>query len=178
MRMLRALFVFSLLAAGAEASSVVQMDVAALTRAASDVVRVRVSSTECAWTDQHRRLVTLVQVEVLERFKGQATGTLRVVQPGGELDGIGQRVFGVAKLAVGEEVVLFLEQKGPWRGIVGLAQGAYRVERAPGASVARAVPADLHGLTLVPPRGGTLELRHPVSLEALRDEVRREVEHE
>jgi hypothetical protein len=174
--MLRAVLVFLLLAAGAQASSAVQMDVTALSRAASDVVRVRVSSTRCAWTDEHRRLVTLVEVEVLERWKGAAEGVLRVLQPGGELDGIGQSVAGVAPLAAGEEVVLFLERRGPWHSAVGLAQGVYRVERVPGA--ARAVPADVHGLALVAPPGRALEPRRPVSLAALKDEVRREVEHE
>jgi hypothetical protein len=172
----RAVLVFSLLAGGAQASSAMQMDVTALTRAASDVVRVRVSSTRCAWMDEHRRLVTFVEVEVLERWKGSAQGALRVVQPGGELDGIGQRVPGVAPLAVGEEVVLFLERRGPWHSAVGLAQGVYRVEHVPGA--ARAVPADVNGLALVAPQGRAAEPRRPVSLSALKDEVRREVEHE
>ena len=172
----RAVVVFSLLAAGAQASSAVQMDVTALSRAATEVVRVRVSSTRCAWMDEHRRLVTLVEVEVLERWKGSAQGVLRVLQPGGELDGIGQRVAGVAPLAVGEEVVLFLERRGPWHSAVGLAQGVYRVDR--GAGAALAVPADAHGLTLVAPPGRALEPRRPVSLSALQDEVRREVEHQ
>jgi hypothetical protein len=174
--MLRAVLLFSLLAPMAQASSALQMDVTALTRAASDVVRVRVFSARCVWMDEHRRLVTLVEVEVLERWKGSADAVLRVVQPGGELDGIGQRVAGVAPLAVGEEVVLFLERRGPWHSAVGLAQGVYRVERAPG--VARAVPAEVHRLTLVAPAGRAVEPRRPVSLSALKDEVRREVELE
>jgi hypothetical protein len=172
--MVRLLPLVLLLTAGARASTVVRMDVSALTRAASDVVRVRVSSTRSAWMDEHRRLVTLVEVEVLERWKGSAQGTLRVVQPGGELDGVGQRVAGVASLAVGEEVVLFLERQPPWHQVVGLAQGVYRVERAQGA--ARAVPADTGGLTLVAPPGRAVGPRHEVSLGALKNDVQRAVE--
>ncbi|MGZ6163676.1 MAG: hypothetical protein ACXWLS_10130, partial [Myxococcaceae bacterium] len=46
-----------------------------------------------------------LEVEVLETWKGSAAGRLTVVQPGGEVDGIGQRVTGVAQLAQGEELV-------------------------------------------------------------------------
>ena len=172
--MLRCLPAFLLLAAGAQASTAVQLDVPALTRAASDVVRVRVSSSRSAWVDEHRHLVTFVKVQVLERWKGSAPEVLQVVQPGGELDGVGQAVAGVAALVPGEEVVLFLEQRGGWRSAVGLAQGVYRVERGQGE--ARAVPAEARGLTLVAPRGQAVMARRPMSLHALQDEVRREGE--
>jgi hypothetical protein len=172
--MLRCLPVLLLLAAGALASTAVQMDVPGLTRAASDVVRVRVSSSRSAWTEGHRHLITLVEVEVLERWKGSGPWRLQVVQPGGELDGVGQRVAGVPALAAGEEAVLFLERHGPGHSVVGLAQGVYRVERTSGE--VRAVPAELHGLGLVAPQGKAVGPRRPVSLDALKDEVRREVE--
>ena len=173
-RTLRLPLLVSLLATSTLASSAFQMDVTALTRAAADVVRVRVTSSRSAWTDEHRRLVTLVEVEVLERWKGTAATTLTVVQPGGVLDGVGQRVAGVARLVAGEEVVLFLEREGQAHRTVGLSQGVYRVVRASGSGPARAVPAELQGLALVPPPGRVPEPRLSVALEALRDAVRRE----
>jgi len=162
-----------LLGSIATASTAVQMDVPALTRAATDVVRVRVGSSRVAWTDDHRRLVTFVEVSVLETWKGAAADRLTLAQPGGERDGIGQHVSGVAPLTPGEEVVLFLEAQGPLHRVVGLAQGVYRVERGDPASAARAVPAGLEGLELVPPKGAVPAPRQPVDLEVLRDEVRR-----
>jgi hypothetical protein len=93
--------------------------------------------------------VTQVVVEIREAWKGTATGRITVVQPGGERDGIGQRVSGVAPLAVGERVVLFLERTGAQHRVVGLAQGVYRVLPSADTGEARAVPASLEGLELV-----------------------------
>jgi hypothetical protein len=166
------------LAAPARASTAVQMDVPALTRAASDVVRARAVSTRCAWTEDHRRLVTFVEMEVLEAWKGPAPARLTVLQPGGEREGVGQRVEGVTPLVVGEEVVLFLEHQGPIHRVVGLSQGVYRVVRTAEASAARAVPADVRGLALVSAPGRAGEPRAPVLLEGLRESVRQEVERE
>jgi hypothetical protein len=166
------------LAAPVLASSAVLMDVPALTRAASDVVRARALSTRCAWTEDHRRLVTFVEVEVLEAWKGRAPARLTVLQPGGEREGIGQRVAGVAPLEVGEEVVLFLERQGPLHRVVGLSQGVYRVVRGAEGQAARAVPADVRGLALVSAPGRAVEPRAPVLLEGLRQSVRQEVRRE
>jgi len=113
--------------------------------------------------------VTRVDLEVLESWKGGATGRLTVVQPGGELDGIGQRVAGVATLGRGEEVVLFLERSGPHHRVVGLAQGVYRVSTASG--IRQAVPASLDGLALVPPAGPPPAARTALSLAQLRETV-------
>jgi hypothetical protein len=176
MRMLRTAFLCTLLASVAQASSAVQLDVHALARAASQVVRARVVSRRCAWADGHRRLVTFLDLELLDSWKGSARGPLTVVQPGGELDGVGQRVAGVAELAPGEEVVLFLERQGQFHRTVGLGQGVYRVERGGGA--AQAMPAATPGLSLVAPNGSSLQPRQPMSLETLEGEVRREVRRE
>jgi hypothetical protein len=155
--------------APALASTAVQMDVPALTAHATDVVRGRVLSSAAAWTGDHRRIVTRVEVEVLETWKGSASGRLTVVQPGGEVDGIGQRVLGVAALGKGEEVVLFLERAGPHHRVVGLAQGVYRVPAAGGAQ--QAVPASLEGLDLVAPAGPPPAPRRPLPLPQLREAV-------
>ncbi len=157
-------------AAPALASTAVQLDVPALTASATDVVRGRVVSSAAAWTGDHRRIVTRVEVEVLETWKGAAAGRLTVVQPGGEVDGIGQRVAGVAQLGTGDEVVLFLERTGPHHRVVGLAQGVYRVETDAGAR--QAVPARLEGLDLVAPPGPPPAARRTLPLVQLREAVR------
>src|SRR5262249_19080148 len=121
-RPMRALVVTMLLATAipALASTAIQMDVPALTAHATEVVHGRIVSSVPGWTGDHRRIVTRVEVEVLETWKGTVAGKLTVVQPGGEVDGIGQRVSGVAELGPGEEVVLFLERTGPNHRVVGL----------------------------------------------------------
>jgi len=166
-----------LFAGQALASSALQMDVPALTHAASDVVQARVTSSRTEWTEDHRRLMTFIELDVLQTWKGSPRGRLTVVQPGGERDGLAQRVAGVAVLDVGNEVALFLERQGPLWRVVGLSQGVYRVERqADGA--ARAVPVAVDGLQLVVPPGSSPHPRAAVPLDELQGQVRREVQRE
>jgi len=168
----RPFFLLTLLAAGAAlASTAVRLDTPALTAAATDVVDGNVVSTSSTWTGDHRRLVTHVVVEVRDTWKGTAAGRITVVQPGGERDGIGQRVSGVAPLASGERVVLFLERTGPYHRVVGLAQGVYRIVPVEGSTELRAVPASVEGLELVSPPGREPAARMPVPLSELRTSV-------
>ena len=182
---MRTLLLLTLLEAStALASTAVRLDAPALTAAATDVVDGKVVSTSSVWTGDHRRIVTHVVVEVRDTWKGTATGRITVVQPGGERDGIGrrhrlgarfedrQRVSGVAPLASGERVVLFLERTGPYHRVVGLAQGVYRVLPVEGSSELRAVPASTDGLELVSPPGHEPAVRTAVPLSELRTSVR------
>ncbi len=164
------------LAGPAFASSALQMDVPALTHAASDVVQGRVTGTRTEWTDDHSRLVTFIEVDVQKTWKGRAAGRLTVVQPGGQRDGLAQRVAGVALLDVGDELALFLERQGPLWRVVGLSQGVYRIDRPADGSAASAVPAAVEGLRLVVPPGSSPRPRTAVPLEELQQQVRREVQ--
>lgn len=171
-RGVRTLPLLSLLLAGPVLASVaLRMDVPALAAAATDVVDGRVVSSSSDWTGDHRRILTRLVVEVRESWKGTATGRITVVQPGGERDGIGQSVSGVAPLSVGERVVLFLERTGAEHRVVGLAQGVYRVVPSAGTGELRAVPAALEGLELVSPAGRAPGLRAPLSVSELRSSV-------
>jgi len=168
----RTFFFLTLLATcAALASTAVRLDTASLAAASTDVVDGNVVSTSSVWTGDHRRIVTQVVVEIRDTWKGSAAGRVTVVQPGGERDGIGQRVSGVAPLSSGERVVLFLERSGPYHRVVGLAQGVYRVVPVEGSSELRAVPASLEGLELVSPSGHQAAARTPMSLSALRASV-------
>jgi hypothetical protein len=165
-----------LLAAPAFASVALRMDVPALTAAATDVVDGTVVSSAAVWTADHRRIVTHVVVEVGEAWKGSARGRITVVQPGGEVDGLGQRVSGVAELPTGARVVLFLEKAGAMHRVVGLAQGVYRVVPGDGTAEARAVPASVDGLELVAPSGRDPAALVPLPVSALRASVQAAVE--
>lgn len=153
------------------ASTAVQMDVAALTTASTDVVDARVVSATPEWTGDHRRIVTRVVIDVGEAWKGAASGQLVVVQPGGERDGLAQSVAGVAWLSPGERVVLFLERSGPVHRVVGIAQGVYRVPPAARGAELRAVPAAIDDLGLVTPPGRQPAARVPLTLTALKASV-------
>lgn len=120
----------------APASTALDLDVEGLTVRAERVVRARVVSSESRWTAGGRRIVTETRLHILEVLAGEAPSTtLRVVQPGGTVDGRVQEVIGAARFTPGEEVVVFLRPSGgrPTSRVVGMALGKYRVLRSEGA---------------------------------------------
>ncbi len=127
----RLLFLSTLVAAGALATTLVAMDVPALTRASDLVVRGTVVRVESRWTLDHQRIVTDNEILVSETLKGNQTGkTVVAMQPGGVVGDVGQLVHGTAKFALGDEVIVFLERRGERAFVVGLAQGRFVVDRS------------------------------------------------
>jgi hypothetical protein len=164
-----------LFASLASATTLVHLDVGALTRASTRVARARVDAISSRWAEPGR-IVTEVQLTRLETWSGSDLPSLRVLLPGGEVDGIAQRLEGVPTFRPGEDLVLFLAARGPAQTsqahqLVGLSEGVWRVERTEaGELLARPEPLD--GIRLVEPRGSrSTEARVPLSLAALRSRV-------
>jgi hypothetical protein len=131
MRLKRLLLPAALLvAAVASATTIIAYDVPALTRASSVVVRGTVKSVAPRWTKDRARIMTDVVIEVSEPWKGTPARELTVMQPGGVMGEIGQRVHGTAKFSPGEEVVVFLEARGDRYLLTGMVQGKFKVERS------------------------------------------------
>lgn len=127
----RLLFLPVLVAFSALATTLVAMDVPALTRASDLVVRGTVVRVESRWTNDHQRIVTDNEILVSETLKGNQVGkTVVAMQPGGVVGEVGQLVHGVAKFTLGDEVVVFLEKRGDRAFVVGLAQGRFVVDRS------------------------------------------------
>jgi hypothetical protein len=120
-----------------------ETSVEALARDSGAVVRARVMRQTSRWTGDRRRILTDLEVEVLERWRGTSPGRLVVTVPGGRLDGVGQLVDGAPAFGDGDDVVLFLVQRGrEWR-LVGLGLGAFQVageQAAPGTTRFRFLP--------------------------------------
>lgn len=112
-------------------TTLIAMDVPALTRASDLVVRGTVVRVEPRWTEDKRRIITDSEILVSEVLKGNLTGkTVVVMQPGGVIGDVGQMVHGTAKFSLGDEVVVFLEKRGERAFVVGLAQGRFLVDRS------------------------------------------------
>ena len=130
-----------------------------LARGSDAVVRGRVLDTAARWSADGRRIVTEVEVEVAAVWRGSAPGRVRLTVPGGERDGIAQRLEGAPAFSPGEEVVLFLARRGPsWR-VRGLALGKYRLE-------GRTARPDLRGVAFAAghvPEGERLAGEMPVA---------------
>jgi hypothetical protein len=115
----------------AQATTMVGLDVDSLTSTSDLVARATVRQVSARWSADHARIFTEVQLEVTEVWKGVASSrTLVATQPGGEVGEVGQRVEGIARFEPGEEVVVFLEARGPRFTVTGYQQGKFRLERA------------------------------------------------
>lgn len=118
------------LASVAAATTLLAQDVASLTRASSAVVRGTVTASKARWSGDGARIFTETTLQVAERWKGEAPASLVIEQPGGEVGEVGQLVHGVARFRPGEDVVVFLEARGPRYLVTGMLQGKFVVERS------------------------------------------------
>lgn len=145
---------------------------AALTLEAHDVVRGVVVDQTSFYDPSRDRIYTDTVIDVAEALGGaRRAGELVVVrQMGGLVDGLQHRVVGTAPLALGDEVVVFTRTDGAVHYLVGMAQGAYGVQR-PAVGPAT-VTRGLAGLTLTPP-AAIARPRAPdrLTLQELRDAV-------
>ena len=160
---------------GAMATSMVYQDLSALTQSSDAVVHGTVKKTESRWSGDQKRIVTEVSIDVSEFIKGRGAKTVVVLQPGGEVGGIGQKISGLASFAEGEEVVLFLERQGAQKyRVAGMAQGKYRVERSSDKTAAFAVPEATGDAMVIDPqtREPVQVDRQAVDLAALKAKVR------
>jgi hypothetical protein len=119
-------------------TTLVHMDVLALTHTAHVVARARCLGNSTRWQDGH--LWTLTRFAVVEAWKSPANSTAPqtvVVRLVGGRDRRGTvSVDGVPRFRVGEEVVLFLEPSATPSGrneltITSWAQGTFRIRRDP-----------------------------------------------
>jgi hypothetical protein len=126
------------------------------------------------------RLYTDAEIFVRECMKGTCGATLIVRQLGGELDGEGMAVSGVARLEAGGEVVVMLRARrdGAYSP-VGMAQGVLGVERDR-RGVVQALLRDTRGLIFVDGERerGRLERLHPDELRRALSAARRDAREE
>jgi hypothetical protein len=94
-------------------------------------------------------IVTLTEIAISEVLKGpRVESAITVIQPGGVVGRVGQRVHGAATFALGDEVLVFLEPAGRQFGVVGMAQGRFVVDRTGPTPLVRGGEA---GLSLIDP---------------------------
>jgi hypothetical protein len=123
-----------------------------LAQSADTIVQGTVRRMESRWSGDGRRIVTDVEIQVVEAFKGQAGGSVLITQPGGRVGDIAQKVNGLASFTPGEEVVLFLVRAGPQAfRVAGMAQGKYKVQRSADGTQVLAVPEPTGDTLLVDP---------------------------
>jgi hypothetical protein len=167
--------VFLLLGLPARATTVLQADLPELAQAADAVVHGTVRRMESRWSGDGRRIVTDVEIQVTESLKGQPGATVLVTQPGGHVGDVGQVVHGLATFKQGEEVVLFLERRGPRAfRVAGMTQGKYQVQRSADGTQVLAVPESSGETLLLDPdtRQPTASTHRTLSLPELKAAIR------
>ncbi len=127
----RSLLLLALLGVGvAQATTLLSLDVAGLTKSSTVIVRATVRSVASRWTKDGGRIMTDAVMDVSETWKGPPSTELVVMQPGGIVGDVGQIVHGTVKFAPGDEVVVFLEPRGDRFLLTGMVQGRFKVERS------------------------------------------------
>jgi hypothetical protein len=127
------LAIVSVAAAPARASLITALDTPAMVERADTIAVVDVASVRAAWDIRHERIVTTIELTVVESWKGAAAPAARVVvaQPGGTVDDITMTVFGMPRFSPGERALVFLHGPRDRAAVVGLAQGKRTMHPAP-----------------------------------------------
>jgi hypothetical protein len=119
-------------------------DLTQLVLAARAIVHGRIVDLRPQLTDDHRRVDTLVTIDVATYLKGDLGSTVTFRVPGGELGRYRTVVLDAPHFGVGEEVVLLLSARGPSIPyVLGLTQGVFRVAPDPVTGERRVTPAPL-----------------------------------
>ncbi|MGC6418299.1 MAG: hypothetical protein ACON3Z_14350 [Bradymonadia bacterium] len=158
------LIVFSLSSA-AWATTVIALSVEKMAQESTAIVRATVESTESHWGPKRARIFTHTKIRVLATLKGEVKEgeSITISQVGGEVGGLVQHVAGNAKLAVGEEIVVFLERHPTTEAhlIMGMAQGKFSVNRNTTPPTIQRNIAGLHRIT-TKPKHDVVTLARPI----------------
>lgn len=133
------------IALSSQATIMQRLEVEELARNSSDVFQGQIVSSETYWNAEHTRIYTGARVRINETLKGATKrgDVVKVVQLGGEKDGVRMDYAGRPEFVAGESAVLFTTRSRAGElTIVALKQGKMRVE---GQTVIR----DFSGLTLL-----------------------------
>ena len=100
------------------------MSLGELAHAADRIVVGHVVSVNAAWDAQHRRILSTIEVDVEESWKGPAAANrhITIVQLGGSVGDMEMTVQGMPSFSVGEKSVLFLQGQVRFQ-VVGMGQG-------------------------------------------------------
>ena len=115
----------------ASASLIAALDTATMVQRADHIAVVDVVSTSAAWDDKHERILTTIDLSVVESWKGSLAPAahVKVVQPGGSVGDITMVVFGMTRFSPGERALVFLQGGPDFARVVGMSQGKRLVRR-------------------------------------------------
>ena len=114
----------------AKATTLEQWDTTRLTRASQWVHVGEVIQKWSAWSPNEKMIYTYVKMRVDQTLKGDEKREILIRVPGGQAQGYGMLVHGVANFAPGERALVFLHQDPDGApSVVGMTQGKFRIYR-------------------------------------------------
>ena len=111
-----------------QASLLTTMSLRELVVSSDRIVLARVVSVGTAWDASHRKILSTIDVDIEETWKGEPASRTSIVQPGGTVGDIEMAVGGMPRFASGERALLFLHG-GVRPQIVGMSQGKRTLTR-------------------------------------------------
>jgi hypothetical protein len=129
------------LSAVGRATTFVPTDFADLVTEAAAIVHGRVTAARADWADGRAHVDTFVVLEVEEYLKGNLGASFEIRVPGGELGRYRDIVIGAPRLAIGDDVILFVSTKGGTAHVLGMMLGVFRVRHDGGQAEVRPAPA-------------------------------------
>jgi hypothetical protein len=158
----------------ARASLVMALDLTELVGRSDHIAVVDVVSVQSAWDAKHERILSTIQLDVVETWKGPATPATRmtIVQPGGTVGDITMVVFGLSKFQPGERTLLFMRGAMGAASVVGMAQGKRPLFREAPTGRWMADGPDRAGALFLGPDGGPIKPGAVSAENPLRQDVR------
>ena len=164
----------------ARASLLRAMSLGELTHSADRIVVGTVLSVDASWDVQHRRILSTIEVNVEENWKGLTAASQRItiVQPGGSVGELEMTVHGMPAFSAGERAVLFLQGQRRFQ-VVGMGQGKRTLSWDGASNRWLAESPDTEGVVEVGPGASLRQVKRirPVSLSDLHAQVLRIIEN-
>jgi hypothetical protein len=140
-RTLLMLGIVTMAATTAQATVLIPLELGELSREARTIARGRVVDVQGRWSDDRRRIETLVTLDVESYLKGALGAELQFRIPGGQLGRFRSIVVGAPRFSIGQRVVVFLEAQAPGLPhVLGLSQGVFRIVASAGRDVVTPAP--------------------------------------
>ena len=154
-----------------QAVTVAPLSFEELVRHSSIVIYARVTDVRGQWTDDRRRIDSLVTVTVIKGLKGPSAAELTLTVPGGQVGRYRNLLPGAPSFVRGDLAVLFLTARGPRLPVTtGFTQGIYRVTRDASSGAALVAPPVVEAAGQQSVRGDSR--RKPVPMATFEDAVR------
>jgi hypothetical protein len=174
MRRFTTLIALLFVAPGLRATVLVPAEFREIVAGSQIIVYGRIADVRPEWSDDRRRIDTVVSVNAGSYLKGGPASVVTFRVPGGQIGRYKNVIVGAPEFQPGEEAVLFLRADGPTMAYVfGLNQGVFRVRVDARSGRRLVVPPVLMARGDAPQRvrRGTTE-RRPLALDAFAATVR------